>query len=69
MRNDVAAGADDEERGQVVSDEQNVAGEEDDVVNEIHYEVGDAIIENQLLKRGVEASEAAIRVGEDGGGS
>ncbi|KAF7819456.1 hypothetical protein G2W53_024911 [Senna tora] len=68
VRNDVAAGAHNEERGEMVGYEKYVAGEEDDVVNKIHEKVSDAVFENRLLKGGVETREAAIGVGEEGGG-
>lgn len=66
MGRHVSAGEEDEERGQVVADEEDVTGEEDDVVEKIGEEVGDAVIENGVLEAGVLGGEAGGRVGEYG---
>ncbi|RXH89291.1 hypothetical protein DVH24_031648 [Malus domestica] len=63
---DVAAGEEDEERGEVVADEEDVAGEEDEVVEEIGEEVGDAVVEDGVLEKGVGGGESGGGVGEDG---
>lgn len=50
----------------MVADEEDVTGEEDDVVEKIGEEVGDAVIENGVLEAGVLGGEAGGRVGEYG---
>lgn len=59
MRGDVAASEEHEERGEVVADEEDVAGEEDDVVEKIHEEIGDAEFEDRVLEPRVNGGEAA----------
>ena len=62
----VPAGHEDEESGQVMSNEEQVAGVKDEVVDEVHGEVGDAVIEGGVLGIGVGGGEAAAGIGEDG---
>lgn len=69
MKNQVAAGDEHEEGGQVVANEEDVAGEEDEVVTEVHQEVRNAVIEDQILKLRVDRSEPTLRIGEEGVGS
>lgn len=43
----------------MVADEEDVAGEEDDVVEKIHEEIGDAEFEDRVLEVRVNGGEAA----------
>jgi hypothetical protein len=45
----VAAGGQDVERGEVVRDEEGLAGEEEEVVRQVHGEVGRAEVEDQVV--------------------
>lgn len=58
----VPAGHEDEESGQVMSNEEQVTGVKDEVVDEVHGEVGDAVIEDGVLGIGVEGGEATAGV-------
>ena len=64
---EVPARDEDEERGEVVADEEEVARAEGEVVEEVHGEVGNAEVEDWVLGLGVRGGEAAVRVGEYGG--
>jgi hypothetical protein len=54
---EVAAGEEDEERGQVVRDEEHVPGQEGEVVEQVHGEVGDAVVEDVVLEARVGRGE------------
>jgi hypothetical protein len=73
----VAAGEEDEERGEVVRDEEDVCGQKGEIVEQVHGEVGDAVVEDVVLKARVGRGEGAeprgqredgSRRGERGGG-
>lgn len=53
VADEVAAGDEHEERGDVVGDEEGVPGEEGEVVEQVHGEVGDAVVEDVVLEAGV----------------
>lgn len=63
VEDDVTACDEDEECGEVMANEEDVAGEEDQVMAQIHQEVSNAVIEHQALKRRIGSSKAALRVG------
>uniref|UniRef100_A0A2N9G846 Amino acid transporter transmembrane domain-containing protein n=1 Tax=Fagus sylvatica TaxID=28930 RepID=A0A2N9G846_FAGSY len=54
------ASDEDKERGEVVADEEEVAWEESDVVEEVHEEVGNAEVEDCVLGFGVSRGETAV---------
>lgn len=66
--NNVAAGHEHEQSGQMVADEEKVGGVEDDVMNKIHQEISNAVIQDQTLERRVGGVEIPGRVGEDSAG-
>lgn len=66
MVDDVAARHEDEQGGQVVADEEHVARVEDEVVDEVHQEVRNAVIEHGVMGIGVDRGEATVWVGENG---
>lgn len=57
VADEVAAGDEHEERGDVVGDEEGVPGEEGEVVEQVHGEVGDAVVEDVVLEAGVGRGE------------
>lgn len=67
VRDHVTARDDDEERGRVVSDEEDVVWEENDVVQQIRYEVGGAVVEDGFLERGIGGREADVAFRENCG--
>lgn len=67
MGDNVTARADNEESGQVVGDEEDVAGEEDNVVEKIDEEVGDAVVKNGFFEVGIEGNEGWVWVVVYGG--
>lgn len=60
MVDEETASDEDEERGEVVADEEEVAWEEGDVVEEVHGEVGNAEVEDCVLGFGVSRGETAV---------
>jgi hypothetical protein len=66
---EVAAGDEDEERGEVVRDEEYVPRQESKIVEQVHGEVGDAVVEDVVVEAGVGRGESPRRRGqrEDGG--
>uniref|UniRef100_A0A0A9CIY9 Uncharacterized protein n=1 Tax=Arundo donax TaxID=35708 RepID=A0A0A9CIY9_ARUDO len=70
VADEVAAGEEDEERGEVVRDEEVVPGQEGEVVEQVHGEVGDAVVEDVRLERRVGRGEGPGLRGqrEDGAG-
>lgn len=66
VEDEVAAGDEHEQRGQVVRNEEVVPWVEDDVVEEVDREVGDAVVENNGLEVGVRGFECpSTRRGHD----
>lgn len=68
--NHVAAGEEDEEGHEVVDDEEDIAGEEDEVVDEVDEEVGDAELEDRVVEgrvRGGVGGAVPRRGGATGG--
>lgn len=53
MGDDVTASDEDEKSDQMMGDEEQICREEDEVVQQIHEKVGDAVIEDGVLKIGV----------------
>lgn len=47
-------------------DEEDVAREEDEVVDKIHEEVGSTLVQDELLEACVGGGKAAVRLGQDG---
>jgi hypothetical protein len=58
MMNHVAASRKHVECGQVVEDEQDITGEEDQVVKEINQEVSYAVFEHSVFETGVGRGES-----------
>uniref|UniRef100_A0A7N0UQ80 Uncharacterized protein n=1 Tax=Kalanchoe fedtschenkoi TaxID=63787 RepID=A0A7N0UQ80_KALFE len=52
----------------MVADEEHVAGVEDEVVDEVHEEIGDAVVQHTVLGGRVARCESAVGVGEEGVG-
>ena len=65
----VAAGDEDEERGEVVSDEEDVSGKKGEIVEQVHGEVGDAVVEDVVLEARVGRGEGAESRGQREDGS
>lgn len=65
MKDEVPASEEDEESGEMVADEEKVVRVEDDVVEEVDEEVGNAVLESEVLRRGVERSEGDVGIGEE----
>jgi len=64
VADEVAAGEEDEERSEVVRDEEDVPGQEGEVVEQVHGEVGDAVVEDVVLEARVGRGEGAGPRGE-----
>ncbi|KAG6389274.1 hypothetical protein SASPL_150739 [Salvia splendens] len=52
----------------MVADEEDVGGVEDEIVDEIHEEIGNAVIQYETLQRRVGGVEIRGRVGENSAG-
>lgn len=57
MKNKVPASDKHEEGGKVMSDEEEIAGEEDEEVEEIYGKVSNAKVEDEILEIGVRGGE------------